>query len=67
MGGLLLVLLLGATLVGGAIGCGEGILQTITPLGTHVVTVVAKANVSSTTGSGSSSTQTATFDLTVIQ
>jgi hypothetical protein len=64
MRGFLLLLLVGTTLVGGAIGCGAGILQTITPLGTHVVMVVAKANVFGT--SGSSPTQIATFDLTVI-
>ena len=66
MGGIMLLLLVGAILVGGALGCGS-IMQTATPLGTHVVTVVANANVSSTTSGVSSSTQTATFTLTVIQ
>jgi len=65
--GILLLLLVGTTLVGGAIGCGTDILQTFTPFGTQVVTVVAKADVSGTSTSGSSSTQTATFDLTVTQ
>jgi hypothetical protein len=66
MGGMLLPLLVGAILVSGAIGCGS-IMQTATPLGTDVVTVVANANVSSTMSGASSSTQTATFTLTVIQ
>jgi hypothetical protein len=68
MGGILLLLLVGTILVGGALGCVRGsVMQTVTPLGTDVVIVVANANVSSTTSGASSSTQTATFTLTVIQ
>lgn len=64
--GMLLLLLVGVTLAGGAVGCGTVFLNNVTPLGSKVVTVVANANVSTSAG-GSSSTQTATFTLTVIQ
>ena len=66
MRGFLLLLLVGATLVGGAIGCAGGnLIQSATPLGSHVVEVVAK--VSGASSGGSSTTQTANFTLTVIQ
>jgi len=65
--GMMLMLFVGTMLVGGAIGCGGSILQTITPLGTHVVTVQAKTTASADSTGGSSSTQTATFTLTVIE
>jgi hypothetical protein len=60
--GLLLLLLVGAVVVGGAIGC-TGAAPQATPLGTHVVTVVAHASA----GSSSSTSVTANFTLTVIQ
>ena len=69
--GMLLLLMVGALLVGGVIGCGGSIIRTVTPLGSHNVTVVAKANVSSTASDGSTSAQTeaesANFTLTVVQ
>jgi hypothetical protein len=63
--GMLLLVLVGTVLVGGAIGCSSFTYQT--PLGAHVVTVVAKTTVSSTTSTGSNTTQTADFTLTITQ
>jgi hypothetical protein len=69
--GMMLLLLVGIIVAGGVVGCGGSIIQTVTPLGSHSVTVVAKANISTTMSDGSSSTQTeaesANFTLTVIQ
>ena len=61
--GLLLLLLVGMVVVGGAVGC-TGATPQATPLGSHVVTVVAHATAGS---SSSSSSVTANFTLTVIQ
>ena len=64
--GMLLLLLVGTVLAGGAIGCG-GPTPTIAPVSTNVVTVKATTTASSKTSGGSSSTQTATFTLTILQ
>jgi choice-of-anchor A domain-containing protein len=76
MRGMLLLLLVGVMLAGGAVGCSNAAFSNnshngnsstnTTPLGSNVVTVVASANVSTSSG-GSSSTQMATFTLTVVQ
>ena len=62
--GLLLLLLVRTAVVGGAIGC-TGPVSQATPLGAHVVTVVANANVKASSGT-STTTQTASFTLTVV-
>ncbi len=63
--GMVLLVLVGTMLVGGAVGCGSVFYRT--PLGAHVVTVVANTTVSSTASAGSSTTQTADFTLTITQ
>lgn len=63
--GMLLVLLVGAMLAGGAVGCSAVFYQT--PVGAHVVTVVANTKVSSTAAAGADTTQTANFTLTITQ
>jgi hypothetical protein len=62
----MLLLLAGATLVGGVVGCSSIVLSP-TPLGSHVVTVVTQASASSSTSGSSSSTQNVTCTLTVVQ
>ena len=63
--GLLLLVMVGTMLVGGAVGC-SGVFYR-TPMGAHVVTVVAKTMVSSTGSTDSATTQTANFNLTITQ
>jgi choice-of-anchor A domain-containing protein len=67
MRGMLLLLVMGVMMTGGVIGCGGSIIQTVTPLGTHVVTVEAKTTVSANSSNGASPTQTASFTLTVTE
>jgi hypothetical protein len=62
---MLLLVLVGTMLVGGAVGCSSVFFQT--PAGAHVVTVLANTTVSSTTAAGSSTSQTANFTLTITQ